>query len=108
MSNTRGNTSGAIPIPVSRIRTTDLMPVLSGGEPDVPAAWRELHGVVQHIGEDLDEACAVAIDAESASPAARRSTCGGRRGERHDRFDRRGHQPREVVRLPPQHQSCSS
>ena len=70
-----------------------------GGEPDVPGPWRELHGVLQDVGEDLHEPCAVAADDQGAG--GRLDVQGMPRGrrERRDRLGGDRHQARDVQGL---------
>ena len=52
-SKTRGSSSGAMPMPVSRTRTTASSPSRSAVERDPAARLGVLGGVVQQVGEDL-------------------------------------------------------
>ena len=80
-----------------------LTGLLVRGEPDVAAARRELHRVVEDVRKDLHEPRRHHHRRESASTARCTSSVLLRRGrQRHDGFDRRRHQPREVVRFTTQ------
>ena len=52
-SKMRGSSSGAMPTPVSRTRSTDLIALLLDGQPDVAAFVGVLGGVVEQVHHHL-------------------------------------------------------
>ena len=79
-----------------------LVGLLVGGEPDVPATRRELHRVVQDIGEDLHQPRAITVDKNWTRGQRCVQCLTRRRGERRDGFGRGRHQAGEVERFATQ------
>ena len=76
--------------------------LLVGGEPDVPARRREFHRVVENVRKDLHEPRAVTVDTNRRGGQPHIHRVPRRGGECRDRFDRGGHQRREVERFTTQ------
>ena len=61
MSNSRGSTPAAMPMPVSRTRKTASPPSRSAVQPDLPAPLGVLGGVVEQVRDHLGQPHEVAV-----------------------------------------------
>ena len=69
ISKTLGRCSAAMPMPLSRTRTTACLSILLDRQPDVPAPVRELAGIVQQVADDLSQPRGVGVEVDRLSAA---------------------------------------